>query len=197
MDLSTATSAFASLQGIGYVLLFLMFLIEGPIINYVAAFAASLGFLNVFIILILAILGNIIGDLIFYFVGKLGKRVTIDKYLHRLLKPNKIKKIKEYFKNNLGKTLLVIKITPLIPAPGLILAGMSNVSLKRFLFYSFIISTITCSFITILGFYSGTGFSIIFDYFKYGAYLAGLFVIIILFFWWFVSKRVSNRIEKI
>ena len=197
MDLTTAASAFASLQNLGYIILFFIFLFEGPIVNYVAAFAASLGFFNVFIILILAIFGNAVADLTYYFIGRLGKKARLEKYIHKILKPKKIIKIKNYFKNNPGKTLLIIKLTPLIPAPGLILAGMTGLSFKKFFFYSSLISIISCFFITLVGFYSGAMFSIIFDYFKYGAYLAGFFVISVFILWWFIIHKISDKIEKI
>ena len=48
----------------GYVLLFLLMILEGPIVTAAAAFAASLGYLSLPVVFILSVLGNIIGDLI-------------------------------------------------------------------------------------------------------------------------------------
>ncbi len=197
LDLSTPANLLASLESFSYFIIFLIFIIEGPVVNYAAAFAASLGFFNVFIIFSLAVLGNVVGDLIPFLIGKLGKKSSIEKYISKSMDKRRIAKIKKYLKHNPGKTLTVIKITPLIPTPGLILAGIVDMPVKRFIFYSFVISASYAFFLTVLGYYSGAAFVKIFGYFKYGTYLAGALAITFVALWLFLSQKISNKIEKI
>jgi membrane-associated protein len=200
LDLSTPAKILTSLEGLSYFIIFLIFIAEGPIVNFAAAFASSLGFFNVFIILVLAITGNIVGDTMYYFIGKFGKKGIIDKFVRKSFNSSKIKRLNKYLQNNPGKTLTVIKLTPAFPIPGLILAGAANMKFTTFVFYSILISAIQCSFITVLGFYSGAAFSLIFEYFRYGSYLAAGLVILMVGFWLllkFLSKKVTDRIEKI
>jgi len=200
MDISNPVSILTYIQGLSYFFLFLLFVWEGPVVNYVSAFAASLGVFNVFIIFILAVLGNIVGDLIYYFIGKLGKKTVMDKYLRKTLKPEKIAKIEGFLRNNPGKTIFVIKITPWLPTPGFILAGAMNIPLDIIIFYSTIISIGTVALITALGFYSGVLFSKIFYYFKYSVFVIGILVVIVIGLWFlskYLFKKFSRNLEKI
>jgi len=54
----------------GYWIMFVLMFIEGPITAYVAAFAASLGYFNVWAVLSLFVFGNQIPDTILFFIGR-------------------------------------------------------------------------------------------------------------------------------
>lgn len=43
--------------------------VEGPIVTSIAAFAASLGYLDIYMILIISLLGNLIPDILLFFIG--------------------------------------------------------------------------------------------------------------------------------
>jgi len=175
-------------------------LFEGPVVSYVAAFSASLGIFNIFYVLILSSLGNIVGDVILFYVGRFGKRKSVEKYERDSLNPTKMGKIKGYLKRNPGKTIAAVKLTPFLPIPGLILIGSSDIKFRSFLFYSVLVSVIYCLVVVALGFYSGLAFLTIAKYVKYAEYLIGGAIIIgILTFFLikFVSRKISNRIQKI
>ena len=200
MNISTPAAALASIQGLSYFIIFFMFLLEGPILNYVASFASSLGFFNIFIIFILAILGNFIGDIILYCIGRFGKKAMVDSFIHKSLTSNRILKIKKYLKENPGKTITVMKITPILVTPGLIIAGAVNVSFKKFLFYSFLVSFLTAIVFCTLGFYSGQLFGVIYTYFTLGLYLIAVFILFVIGFTLlikFLLDKISKKIEKI
>jgi membrane protein DedA with SNARE-associated domain len=200
MDLSTSAAALSSLQGYGYLIIFLLFIVEGPILNYVAAFSASLGVFNFWIILFLAILGNVVGDLIYYIFGRFGKTGFIGRYVKKIYEHEKVSKLKEYLKNNPGRTIAIIKLTPGLPTPGLILAGVIDMPIVYFLFYSILFSIASASLFTILGFYSGVAFNTIYQNFNYGLLLITLTVFIIFGIWMllkYLSKKAVRKIENI
>ena len=198
------SSDFASvlqfLQTSGYGIIFIIMIIEGPIITYIAAFASSLGIFNIFYVLILSVLGDVIGDLALFFIGRMGKQTAIEKYENKHLNPTKMSQLKMYLEKNPGKTIATIKLTPFLPIPGLILAGASNIRFKQFVFYSVFISLIYCLAMIVLGFYSGVAFLTIAKYVKYVEYLVGgtiLLIVGVYFLIKFISKKVSNKIGKI
>lgn len=175
-------------------------LIEGPIITYIASFAASLGIFNIFYVFILSSLGNIIGDLVFFFIGRVSKEAAVEKYVNKSNNPSRMSKLRMYLEKNPGKTIAVIKLTPFLPIPGLMLAGASNMKLKKFITYSVIVTMIYSLFMVLLGFYSGVAFLTIAKYVKYIEYLIGgtvVLITLVFFFFKFVSKKVSSRIEEI
>ncbi len=199
MDLSTAAGALSSIQGLTYSFILILFIIEGPILNYVAAFAASLGAFNVFIIFGLAVLGNFIGDMIYYYIGKVSHATIVKKYVKKSLNSKKALKTKKFLETHPGKAMALIKLAPFIPTAGLIFVGMTKMPLKKFLFYSLLINILSCAFITILGFYSGLLFGVIFKYIKFSAYLIALGVVVVLLSWLatrYFIKKLSKRLEQ-
>jgi membrane-associated protein len=188
------------LQTSGYGILFILMIVEGPIITYIAAFAASLGIFNIYYIFILSSLGNIVGDLIFFFIGRVSKRGTVERYLHNSLNETKMGRLKGYLERNPGKTIAVIKLTPFLPIPGLIVTGASDISLKKFILYSSIVSMIYSLSMVLLGYYSGVAFLTIAKYVKYIEFLIlGTIIIVIgiIFLVRFISRKVSNKIERV
>jgi membrane protein DedA with SNARE-associated domain len=188
------------LQTSGYGIMFILMIIEGPIITYIASFAASLGIFNIFYIFILSSLGNIIGDLILFLIGRGGKKTAIDRYESKSLNSTRLSRLKMYLERNPGKAIVAIKLTPFLPIPGLILAGASNISLKKFITYSALVSMTSALLMTFLGFYSGVAFLAIAKYVKYLEYLIGITLILIIFIFYsvkFISKKLADRIEKI
>jgi len=197
---TSPSSLLTFLQGNGYILLFILLIIEGPIITYVAAFAASLGIFNIYHVLILSLLGNLIGDLIVFLIGRLGKKVVIEKYVKSLIKEERIERIKQYLKDNTGKTIAVIKLTPLLPVPGLILVGASDVPLRKFFFYSSIVTFAYSISMTLLGFYSGIAFNTISKYIQYIEFIIGGAVLLVIgayFLIKYLSKKILKRLAKL
>jgi membrane protein DedA with SNARE-associated domain len=188
------------LQTSGYGIMFILMLIEGPIITYIAAFAASLGIFNIFYVFLLSFLGNTVGDLILFFIGRVSKPTSIEKYEDKRLNSTRMSKLKIYLGENPWKAIAAIKLTPFLPIPGLILTGASNISLRKFIIYSGVINLAYSLFMIILGFYSGVAFLTIAKYVKYIEYLilgTILLVVLIFYIFKFISKKISSRLEKI
>jgi|SRR3989344_2070737 len=195
-----STGLLAFLQTHGYWIMFFIMIVEGPIVTYVAAFASSLGIFNIYLVLLLSILGNIAGDAFLFFIGRMGKKLAVEKYARRFIGKDRIDRIEKYLKSNPGKTLVVIKLTPPLPVPGLIISGALNIPSKTFFFYSIIISLIYSLLFSILGFYSGVAFDTIANYVKYSEILIGIAVIAVILVWMFlryIPKKISKRIEEV
>src|SRR3989338_6750213 len=57
-----------------YLLLFPIVIVEGPIITVIAGFLSSLGQLNFFISYAIAVVGDVVGDCIYYALGFYGRQ---------------------------------------------------------------------------------------------------------------------------
>lgn len=157
MDLASILN-FVSVHG--YFFIFFTMIVEGPIVNFIASFLASQGYFNIFIIGFLAILGDLIGDLLFYFIGRIGKKKIINKQLKKENKLElKVNNLEKALKNNPLKTLLLIKVTPLITTIGLIVAGYTEISFGEYILYTGIYSITQEIIITCLGYFSGISIS--------------------------------------
>lgn len=179
-----------------YLILFFLIFFEGPVVTYIASFAASLGYLNVFIIFLLSSFVKVIPDYILFAIGKYGKKAIIKRFFKkRKMKMPILEKIERNIKNNFVKTLAFLKIVPVMPVPGLIMVGASGVPTKKFLFYSTIFSIALAFVFTIAGYYTGQAYLVFMNYFK-KVELAILATVVLILVLWLLFKFFKSRIEK-
>ena len=197
---SSPTGLLGILQANGYAIMIPLMIFEGPVTTYVAAFAASLGLFKIYYVFILAFLAAMIGDLIFFNIGRIGKRYVIDKYVAHWLKARRIKKIRRYLKENPGKTIATVKLTPSLPVPGIMLIGASDVPLGKFMLYSAVVSFFYALTMSLLGFYSGIYFTAVIRYVKDIFYLVGAIAVLVVVLYFLLrdaEKLIRDKLESI
>lgn len=156
----------------GYPLMFLLMILEGPIVTLGVAFLASMGIFNIFVVLILSILGDIIGDIILYLIGYLSEKKIISKNQKFLRSDSQIiSAIKRNFEKNGAKIVFFTKLTTGLCYPTFILAGITKLNFKKFLLFSFLGGIVWSSLLVILGFYFGQLAEKIENYIKYSGWI--------------------------
>lgn len=131
-------------------------ILEGPIITVVAAYMASLKLFNVFAIYGLAVLGDVIGDLLHYAAGRIGRDRFIPKYGRWAgLTQTRIDQADRHFQAHLGKTILFGKYTQAPNSLILILAGATRSDLRRFLAVATLASLPKVLAFTLVGYFLG------------------------------------------
>ncbi len=139
-----------------YPLLFLIYLIEGPVAGFISALIASTGSLNIFIIFLLLIIAEIGADIFYYYLGKLSSEKRIDKMLSKYEKDGVLKVIKEAFNRRPVRSLIFIKSVMLIAVPSLILIGRyQSMKFNKFAFWTTIICLVKDITILVLGYSVG------------------------------------------
>jgi membrane protein DedA with SNARE-associated domain len=186
-------TALSFAQTHGYILVFIIMVFEGPMITTAAAFAASLGFFNVWIILLLSLLGDLTGDALFYSIGSFSREALLDKYgkymgINKTIVRTIEKKLKEHF----VKTFIFIKYTPILCMPGLIITGMLKIPLKKFFGWAFIITFPRNIFFTALGFYGGLAIVSILKYFKFAQYSVPVGILIGVLIYFAIKKLTTS-----
>lgn len=190
---STFASALSFTEVHGYVLIFLIMVIEGPIITTAAAFAASLGYFNIFIIFLLSLLGDLTGDGIHYIIGRVGRVTFVERLALKLgLKKRDLRKLENTMHKHFGKSMIIIKFIPIFTNIGLLLTGALKVPPKKFVWYSFIITLPRTIFFVVFGFYFGMAVDSTLKYFKLGGILIPI-SIISGFFLWLAVKNISRK----
>jgi len=184
----------------GYFLIYIVMILEGPLITMAAAFAASLGVFNVSAILGLAVLGDITGDFIWFSLGYFSRKALMNKFDHFFgFSKEKMEKLKAFLERHPGKALIAIKLSPLLPVPGLIIAGSSHMSPKKFfLIISEIILPKSILFV-IIGFFFGGIYDRIAKYINNGQIAVGIIVLLIIIVYFSfrkISKIISRRLEE-
>ncbi len=133
-----------------------LMIIEGPVATLIAAMLASLGAFNVFVVLVLSIAGDIIGDVAFYslgykyglgFVRHIGKYIGITEKL--------VLRMEKYFTHHGGKTIFAVKSTTGLCWATFTAAGIVKMDFKKFVKYSFLGGVVWSGFLVAMGYFYG------------------------------------------
>ncbi len=164
---------------------------EGPVVTVVAGFLSSLGIFNIVLVYILAVIGDIIGDLLYYCIGILGRKRLKSRGKFLWISQDQVEKFSSYFKNNSKKVLLFGKWTH---APGLgvlISAGIAGIPIKEFFWINLLGTLPKVLVFLIIGYYFGYAYAKINGYFNYFfLILLGISLIIL---WKFRAKIFKNN----
>lgn len=132
-----------------YIIMFLLMVIEWPIITFMWAFLASIWVFNIYFVTILWWLADITGDIIFYISWRfwidLFNKIFWKKENKNISNSNNIKffqKLDEMIKKSLFKSLVIAKFTPYLQPILLTYLWKTKVDLKKYIFYSMILSVL-------------------------------------------------------
>lgn len=179
-----------------YLFLFPLVVVEGPIATVLAGFLCSLGQLNPFVTYAVVVVADVVGDSLYYVIGRHGGRPFIGKWGRFLgIKTQQIDRLEKHFTHHAGKTLVIGKLTHAVGAVVLVAAGMARVPFWKFVWYNFL-PTLPKSFLLFLiGLYFGRSYAAISRYLDATA-LWTLIAAVCLIVIYFVVKKVSKIYEK-
>lgn len=173
----------------GYTLMFLLMLVEGPVVTAAGAFVAALGYFNLWGVFTLSILANLIPDAAYYAMGYWGRHTLIDKYGRYLgLTKERVAAAEKFSKDHSVKSLFAIKMIPFLATPGLIAIGASKMDIKKYIFWSTIITIPSSIIYLLVGYYFGAAYGTIDHYLHLGYYLIGAAVIVLIAVLYFQRK---------
>ena len=135
------------LQSWGYVILFLGTFLEsipvfglfvpGALITFICAFIARLGFMNLYLIMGIAIGGAILGDLFGYLLGRyLGKDILHKYGKFFLLKKEYLERAGEILCNHAGKSLVIGRLNPVTRPAAPFIVGAHKYNFFKFMIYN-------------------------------------------------------------
>lgn len=197
MSVSAFETILAWVLANGYLMIFLAIIVGGPIFISAAAFAAALGYLNIYIIFSLAFFGEMAVDIILYFIGHIGRAGVVERFGHYFgLTDKRIFKLEKMLCKHSWKALLVIKYSPILPVFGFIVAGAVRLRFKKFLYILLALSLPKAVFFTVIGYFFGRAYDSLAKYFYYGQYLIVAFVIlfaVVNYLFIKISKKISQE----
>ena len=193
----TAIHLFLLLLQYGYLLLFPIAVVEGPLAAIVAGALVASGEFNIYAVFAVLVAADLTGDLLYYSLGRWGHVRMIERLSNALgLTQERMKPILKEFEKNDWKLLLVGK-TQGLGAVILYFAGVSRVKISRFLFWN-LIGTLPKVFIfEAVGFLFGQ--SLIhsqkaLDYITLATFILGL--ILLLVYWRFKRYMEGKVVES-
>jgi len=149
-----------------YWIIFPVVIFEGPIIIILSGFLVSLGVLNPYLAFLVLIVGDLIGDSMYYSIGRYWRNSKFVKKYGRFVGYDAEKAVflEDHFSKHLWKTLLVAKFAQGMGSTIQISSGIAKVNYLKFLWIN-IVGVIPKTIILMtLGFYIGDSYEKINEY---------------------------------
>jgi membrane protein DedA with SNARE-associated domain len=156
----------------GYVIILPLMIIEGPVVTILSAMLAAAGFFNLWIVLIISIVGDVLGDVILYQVGKKWGMYFVDRFgkyfgITRKL----VLRMEKYFENHGGKTIFAVKSTTGLCWATWVAAGIAKMDFRKFVGYSILGGMVWSGFLVAMGYFYGYMWMEIKQYIKWAGWL--------------------------
>jgi membrane protein DedA with SNARE-associated domain len=153
------------LQSYGLLLLFPIAVVEGPIATIIAGYLASRGYFNIYAVYFVVVLADLVGDTIWYLLGRFGHRLILMRWGPRFgVSEERLAALEKHFQVRGGRTLLIGKLSHAAGFMILLAAGASRMSFGTFIWYN-ILGTIPKSlFFLIIGYTFGYAYNQIDSY---------------------------------
>jgi len=158
---------------------------------------AEQGFMNIYTVIFIGLLGYVLGDLTGFWVARIfGREFLVKIGLKKALESKKFLNLEKFFTDRAGKVIIITRfITELGPLTN-ILAGLSDIKFRKYFFYEFIGECLDVFTFVIAGYFLGTQWQSVSNYIGSG----GLAVVLILAAYIFTRiyfKDFRKNIEKI
>jgi membrane protein DedA with SNARE-associated domain len=161
-----------------YLILIPLSIIEGPIVTVVVGFLVTLHYFNPFVVYLVMVLGDIIGDGLIYYIGRSSGRLL--KFFK--VSEERLEHAKKYFVNNHRKALLMSKLVHGVGFTGLLAAGASHVPYKKYFTTCAIISMIQSLVMLLLGIFFGHAYEAIGKYLNiYAEIISGAALLVVIY----------------
>ena len=180
-----------------YVLVFLGTIIEGPIVMIAAGFLLNLGAFDFIPLFTALVLGDLLGDVIWYYIGYHFSATFINKFGRFFgLTPEIFEKVKIIFHKHHSRILFYSKFVMGFGLAIYILmvAGASRVNFAKYMLLNTIGEFFFVGMLMFLGFHFGRFYHYLSSGFKAG-FLVGLAILLILFIHNF-QKYIRNKTLK-
>ena len=142
-----------------YFLFLIVAIIEGPFVSIAAGTAAALGYYNIYIILILAILGDILGDFLYYGIGYMCRDVIEAPFFRSIgVTKSRLERVENLLHKHTRKAVVLIKVSPLVGPPGIIIMGAARTPFKKFFQTALLIAVPKSIFFALVGYSSGQAY---------------------------------------
>lgn len=192
LHLDTYLSSFVSAYGaLTYGILFLIVFAEtglvvtpflpGDSLLFAAGAIASLGALDIGIVIVLLLIAAIFGDTVNYWIGHFFGRKIVDNPKIKFINQEHIDKTEQFYKKYGGKTIILARFVPIVRTFAPFVAGVGSMNYTRFITYNIIGGVLWVTLFTLLGYFFGN-IQIIQENFHYAVFaIIGLSIVPILY----------------
>lgn len=175
-----------------YFILLPLAILEGPIITIIAGLFVKSGILNLYLVYLIVVVGDILGDSLAYAIGRFASPPILNKILKLFrISLEKKQKVEDYFNLHKQKTIILSKVIHGFGVAGLLTAGNFKIPYKKYFLTCFLVTILQSAVFLIVGLLFGYLYVVIAKYiklFSLTSIIVGVVVLLILFFWFKINK---------
>lgn len=161
--------------------------LPGNSLLFISGTMAAIGFLNIYILILVLITGVSVGGFANFNIGKFfGRKIIDSKWGKYLIKQSYLEKTRDYYENNGGRTMVVCKFVPVVRTFSPFIAAIGGMKYSKFSFYNILSSVVWVIVLTMIGYLFGN-IEIVRN--NYSATVIGLIII-------YVVIAIKNAIKK-
>ena len=172
----------------GYYGIFIMMAIESSFIPFPseivlipAGYLASQGDMNIFMIMLSAVLGSMVGAFINYYLAfSLGRTILLNYGKYFFVKKEMIWKMEDFFEKHGHISTFTGRLIPAIRQLISIPAGLSKMHIGKFAFYTMLGASLWALILTLIGYYIGENQELIEIYLKQITIMIVVFIIFVI-----------------
>ncbi len=139
-----------------------MAVVEGPIVTVIAAYLAKLGYMDVFAVYVVCVVGDLIGDAMYYWIGRLGPAFLPDRWLTWLgMTKARQMTMEGHFATKGGRTILLGKWAHSVGLPIMLAAGAARMNFTAYMLYNAVGTVPKTAVFTAIGWFVGSAYSAI------------------------------------
>ncbi|GHC64811.1 DedA family protein [Neogemmobacter tilapiae] len=175
----------------GLITLVPLAILEGPIVTIIAGWLASIGLLNPLGVLVAAVVGDLLGDLLLYGIGR-GLRLDRLPYVGRWLRlpRTQLVPLVRTIRDNGTKILIIGKVTHAAGFAVLLAAGAAKMNLLQFTLINLLCNVPKSAIFVTLGYLVGEAYGRASAWLGWGS--AVVFVGLLAGgFWWLMQRRAA------
>ncbi|WP_323595350.1 DedA family protein [Aliarcobacter butzleri] len=181
-----------------FILMFLestVFPIPSEVVMIPAGYLAHKGEMNIYIVILLGILGSLGGALFnYYFALKFGRKFLMKYGKYFLVSHESIEKTEKFFKNHGHISTFSGRLIPGLRHYISLPAGLARMNLFIFCLYTTLGATIWVVILTLLGYYIGDNEELVKEYLRY--LIVGLLLCLTLLGIWYYKKIKKANFAK-
>lgn len=146
--------------------------VPGETVLITSAIFSVIGHLNIFLVILIATIGAIIGDNIGFAIGDFGGRKLIEKYgKYIFITPTKLTKLENFFNKRGGVIVIVARFIEGLRQANGIIAGISEMSWLRFVVYNSIGAILWVNTWALIGYFAADHINTLLKYQTYFTFI--------------------------
>lgn len=160
-------------------------ILEGPIATVIASYLARMGYMNVFAVYVVCVLCDLLGDAMYYGIGRMGPAFLPERWLARMgLNEARQLALTDHFATKGGRTLLFGKWTHSTGLPIMLASGMARMNFAAYMWYNLIGTVPKTAVFVALGYFIGHAYASIDTYIaRISLVLLGVALTLLLYVW--------------